>query len=167
MSSIFREKLKLTKFLSQYKKHKVNLRDLIAATGLVILLELDLNRWFSAHATLKFDEWTKRKIGHLFYTTSSMCIISNPMVNSNWSYSPKTLNSGQNLWFIFVSCDLEILWMTVQNNRAPPLYYLKLCASFQSHDGWFKIGVTVRKRSIRVEINDFLSRVTLKFNRWH
>ena len=71
MSSIFREKLKLTKFLSQYKKNKVNLRDLIAATGLVILLELDLNHWFSAHATLKFDEWTKRKVGHLFYTTSS------------------------------------------------------------------------------------------------
>ena len=29
-----------------------------------------------------------------------LCIISNPSVNSNWSYSPKTLNSGQN-WRFF------------------------------------------------------------------
>ena len=30
-------------------------------------------------------------------------------------------------------CDLEIWWMALENNRAPLLYYIKLCASFQSH----------------------------------
>ena len=93
------------------KKNKANLRDLIAATGLVILLKLDANRWF------------------------------------------------------FSTCDLEIWWMTSQNNRTPLLYYVKLCASFQIHR-WIQTGVTVRKCSIRVKIGDFLSRVTLKFNGW-
>ena len=64
------------------------------------------------------------------------------------------------------TCDLEIWWMTSKNNRAPLQYYIKLCPSFQSHE-WIPTEVTVRKRSIRVKIGDFLSRVTLKFNGWH
>ena len=55
--------------------------------------------------------------------------------------------------------------MTLKNDRAPLLYYIKLCASFQSHR-WIQTGVTVRKRSIRVKIGDFLFRVTLKFDEW-
>ena len=66
---------------------------------------------------------------------------------------------------IFVPCDLEIWWMTLKKSRAPLLYYIKFCASFQSH-GWIQTGVTVRKRSIRVKIGNFLSRVTLKFDGW-
>ena len=89
--------------------NKANLRDLIAATGLVILLKLDSNR---------------RLI------------------------SP---------------CDLEIWWMTSKNNKAPLLYYTKLCASFQINR-WIQTGVTVQKRSVRVKIGNFLSRVTLKFD---
>ena len=92
--------------------NKANLRDLIAATGLVILLKFDPNHRF------------------------------------------------------FVPCDLEIWWMALENNRAPLLYYIKLCASFQIHR-WIQIGITVRKRSIWVKIGNFLSRVTLKFDRWH
>ena len=65
--------------LFQMKYNKANLRDSIAATGLVILLKLDSNR---------------RLI------------------------SP---------------CDLEIWWMTLKNSKAPLLYYIKLCASFQIH----------------------------------
>ena len=93
-----------------------------------------------------------------------MCIISNPLVNWNWSYSPETLNSGQNRRF-FVLCDLDIWWITLENKRAPLLYYTKLCASFQIHR-WIQIGVTVRKRSIWVKIGNFLSCVTLKFDGW-
>ena len=92
--------------------NKANLRDLIAATGLVILLKFDPNHRF------------------------------------------------------FVPCDLEIWWMSLENNRAPLLYYIKLCASFQIHR-WIQIGITVPKRSIWVKIGNFLSRVTLKFDRWH
>ena len=36
---------------------------------------------------------------------------------------------------------------------------------FQIHR-WIQIGITVRKRSIWVKIDNFLSRVTLKFDRW-
>ena len=92
--------------------NKANLRDLIAATGLVILLKFDPNHRF---------------------------------------FSP---------------CDLEIWCMTSKNNRAPLLYYVKLCVSFQIHR-WIQTVVTLRKRSIRVEIGDFLSLVTLKFDGWH
>ena len=91
-------------------KNKANLRDLIAATGLVILLKLDSNHRF---------------------------------------FSP---------------CDLEIWQMTPKNNRAPLLCYFKHFASFRSH-WWIQTGVTVPKRLIWVKIDDFFSRVTLKFDR--
>ena len=39
----------------QMRVNKANLRDLIAATGLVILLKLDSNRRFLALVILKFD----------------------------------------------------------------------------------------------------------------
>ena len=55
--------------------------------------------------------------------------------------------------------------MTSKNNTAPLLYYIKRCASFQSH-WWIQTGVTVRKRSIRVKINDFFNLVTLQFGLW-
>ena len=44
-----------------------------------------------------------------------MYIISKPWAKSNWSYSPETLNSGQNRWFV-VPCDLEIWQMTVSRD---------------------------------------------------
>ena len=88
--------------------NKANLRDLIAADGLVILLKLDSNLRF-------FSPW-----------------------------------------------ELEIWWMTPKNNKAPLLYYIKLCASFHIHR-WIQIRVIVQKRSIR---RIFLSHVILKFDRW-
>ena len=73
-----------------------------------------------------------------------LCIISKPSVNSNWSYSLETLNSGQIGEFL-VPSELEIWRMTSKNKRAPFLCYLKLCTSFHSH-WWIQTGVTVRKR---------------------
>ena len=55
--------------------------------------------------------------------------------------------------------------MTFKNNRAPLLCYFKLCAAFCSH-WWIQTGVTVWKRLIWVKIDDFFSRVTLKFDGW-
>ena len=94
-------------------------------------------------------------IRHVFYTTSSfnLCIISNPSGNWNWRYSPETANLGQNRRF-FEPCDLRIWRMTLKNNRAPLLFYFKLCASFRSH-WWIQTGVTVRKRPIWVKFDDF------------
>ena len=85
-------------------------------------------------------------------------------MNSNWRYSPETANLGQNRRFL-EPCDLAIWRMTLQNNRAPFLYYFKLCASFRSH--WcIQTWVTVRKHPIWVKLDNFFSRVTLKFDRW-
>ena len=65
----------------------------------------------------------------------------------------------------FAPCDLEIWQMTLKNNGAPLQCYCKLFASFRSH-WWIQTGVTVRKQPIWVQIDDFLSSVTLKFDRW-
>ena len=50
--------------------NKANLRDLIAATGLVISNWIQIVN-FSARVTVKFDGWPCKTIGHLFYATSS------------------------------------------------------------------------------------------------
>ena len=91
--------------------NKANLRDLIAATGLMILLKLDSNRRF---------------------------------------FSPR---------------DLEIWWMTLNNNMAPLLYYIKLCVSFKSI-GEFKLELRSGSAQFGSKLAIFLSRVTLKFDRW-
>ena len=59
--------------------------------------------------------------------------------------------------------------MTSTNNRALLLHYVKLCASFETHR-WIQTGVTVRKRSIRVKIGNYLGlmwpwQMALKNNR--
>ena len=64
----------------------------------------------------------------------------------------------------FCQCDLDIWRMTSKHNSTPLLYYVKLCASFQSHQK-IQTRLTVRKRPIWVKIGDFLCRVTLKFDR--
>ena len=94
----------------------------------------------------------------------ALCIISKPSVNSNWSYSQETLNSGQNRQF-FSPCDLAIWRMTLKNNRPPLLCYFKLCASLHNH-WWIQAGVTVRKRPNLAQNELFFSRVTLKFDGW-
>ena len=100
----------------------------------------------------------------------ALCIISYPLVNSNWRYSPETPNLGQIRRFL-EPCDLEIWRMTVKNNRAPLLCYFKLCAAFHSH-WWIQTGVTVRKTSNLGQIRRFLEpcdleiwRMTLKNNK--
>ena len=69
------------------------------------------------------------------------------------AYSPETPNSGQKRW-CFVPCDLEIWWMTLENNRAPLLCCFKLCATFHNHQ-WIQTGVAVQKRPISVRFDDF------------
>ena len=61
--------------------------------------------------------------------------------------------------------------MTLKNNKARLLYYIKLCVSFQIHQ-WIQTGVTVPKRPIWVKFDAFLElcdlaiwRMTLKNNR--
>ena len=116
----------------------------LAATGLEILHKLDSNRRFFSLCDLEI--WcmtTKSNKTPLPYH-----VISNPSVNSKWSYSP-------GLRF-FVQCDFEISQMTLKNNRAPLLCYFKFCALFHSH--WcIQIWVTVRKRPLWVKSTIFLA----------
>ena len=80
-------------------------------------------------------------------------------MNSNLSYSPETPNLGQ-IWQFLEPCDLEIWWMTLNNNRAPLLSNSKLYASFDHHM-WIQTGVTVWKR-----LSWVMTSVTLTFDLW-
>ena len=80
------------------------------------------------------------------------------------AYSPKTPNLGQNRW-CFVPCDLEIWWITLENNRASLLCCFKLCATFHSHR-WIQTGVTVRNAKFGSNSTIFFICMTLKFDRW-
>ena len=115
--------------------------------------------------TLKFDGWPRKTIGHLFYTTLSFVHHFKSIGELKLKLQSGKAQLGSKSAIFFVLCDLEIWWMTLENNRAPRLYYIKLCASFQIHR-WIQIGVTVRKRSIWVKIGNFLSCVTLKLDGW-
>ena len=94
-----------------------------------------------------------------------LCASFKAMGEFELEYSPEALNLGQNLWFFFVPCDLEIWWVKLKNNRVPLLCCFKDCASFHSHL-WIQTGLTALKGPIWVKINSFLSHVTLKFDRW-
>ena len=129
------------------------------------------HRWFQTWVTVrKRPIWVKLTIFRAMWPcnltydlekqwgTSSillqvLCIISYPLVYWNLSYSQETPNLGQIRRFL-EPCDLAIWRMTLKNNRAPFLCYLKLCASFRSHR-WFQTWVTVRKRPIWVKLKIF------------
>ena len=89
----------------------------------------------------------------------ALCIISYPLVNSNWSYSPEKPNLGQIRRFL-EPCDLEIWQLTLKNNRAPPLSNIKLYVSFHHHM-WIQTGVTVQKL-----LRWVVTSVTLTFDLW-
>ena len=174
--------------------NKANLRDLIAATGLVILLKLDLNRRFFSPCDLEIWWMTQKnnrapllcyfKLFASFHshwwiqTGVTVCkrliwvnidaFLSRvtlkfdgwPSTRQIWgiwklrpAYSPEMPNLGQNRW-CFVPCDLEIRWITLENNRASLLWCFKLCATFHSH-WWIQTGFTVRKHPIWVKFDDF------------
>ena len=122
---------------------------------------------FLSRVTSKFDGWPWKIIGHIFCTTLSFCTA----FQSHWHIQTGVTVRKRSIrvkiggfffvCFVFVPGDFENWRMTLKNNRALLLYYVKLCASFQIHT-W----ITARKHSSRVKIGDFLSRGTLKINAW-
>ena len=132
--------------LCKFLCNKANMKDLIAVTSLVIWMTSNNNRahllyYIKLCASFQIHRWIQTEV-------------------TVWKRSIQV-----KIGDFFVLCDFEIWWMTLRNNRGL-LYYIKLCVSFQCH-GWIQTGVTVRKRSIRVKIGNFLSCVTLKFDGWH
>ena len=108
--------------------NKANLRDLIAATGLVILLKLDSNHGF--FSPYDFEVWwmTLKIIGHIFYTTSSFVHHFKAIGELKLELRSGNAQFGSKSAIFFVPYDLEIWWMTLKNNRAPHLCYFKaLC----------------------------------------
>ena len=66
--------------------------------------------------------------GTSFIPPQALCILSKPSVDSNWSYSLKILNSGQNRRFFCA------LWrMALENSRAPLLCHIKLGVIFHHY----------------------------------
>ena len=116
------------------------------------------------HVTLKFDGWPWETIGHLSFAVSSF--VQHFIAIDEFKLELQSGNAqlGSNstifraVWPWNLTYDLETQW-------APLLCYFKLYASFRSHR-WIWAGVTVRKRPIWVKIDDFFSRVTLKFDVW-
>ena len=84
-------------------------------------------------------------------------------MDSNYSYSPETLTSVRK-WRYFVLCDLEIWWMTLENNRAPLLYYIKFVHHCKPS---IKSNLSYYPETPNSGQNwRFLSCVTLKFGGW-
>ena len=113
---------------------------------------------FVSRVTLQFGVWPWQTISHHFYTTSSF--VHHFIANGEF----KLKSQSRNAQFGSISTIFRAVWpsnLTYDlDNRAPLLWYLKLCASFHSH-WWIKTGVTVRKHPIWVIIYDLVSRETL------
>ena len=120
---------------------------------------------FLSPVTSKFDRWPWETLGHIFSATSSFVLHYIASYQFKMELQSGNAQFGSKMAIFFVPCDLEIWQMTSKNNRAPLLCSFKLCVSFHSLL-WIQYGVTVRKHQIWVKIDDFLSRVTLKFDRW-
>ena len=100
-----------------------------------------------------------------FYATSSF--VHHFVANGKLKLELQSGNAqfGSKLMIFFSRVTLQFHVWPHQNNRAPLLCHFKLCASFLSH--WtIQTGVTVRKHLIWVKIDDFSSRVTLRFDVW-
>ena len=131
-----------------------NLRDLIAATGLVILLKLDLNRRFFSPCDLEIW-WMTPKNNRAPLLCYFKLFAS---FRSHWWIQTEVTVGKRLIWVkidtFFKLCDLEIWRLTFKNNREPLLCYFKLCASFHNH--WcIQTGLRVRKRPIWVKYYTF------------
>ena len=148
-----RRKTLLFSFVFTPSSNNANLRDLIAATGLVILLKSDLNRQFFSPCDLEIWWMTLKIIGHLFYATSGFVHHFVAIGEFKLELESGNTQSGSNATLL-EPCDLEIWWITLKTIRAPLLCYFKLCASFRSH-WWIQTGVRVRKHPIWVKCYAF------------
>ena len=106
-------------------------------------IRVKIGIFFLSHVNLKFDGLPWKTIGNLFYTTSSFVHHFEPIREFKQKLKSGNAQFESNSAF-FVLCDLKICRVTLKNNRASLLYYVKLCASYQSHQ-WIQTGVAVRK----------------------
>ena len=114
--------------------------------------------WVKIHdvlsrVTLKFDGWPWKTIGHLSLAVSSFVQYFIAIDEFKLELQSGNGNLGQ-IRRILEPCNLDIRWMTLQNNRAPLLCNFMLSVSFCTH--WcIQTWVTVQKRQIWVKIDYF------------
>ena len=112
---------------------------------------------FLSHVSLKFDGWPWKTIGHLFYVASSF-------VHHFIAICEFKLETSKSMFFVL--CDLEILQMTLKNNRAPLLCYLSFMHRFIAI-GEFKLELQSGNSQFGLKKTMiFFSCVTLKFDGW-
>ena len=75
-SNVIRSKLGIAWITKEHKHNKANLRDLIAATGLVILLKLDSNHRFFNRCDLEIWLMTSKNYRALFLHYIKLCASS-------------------------------------------------------------------------------------------
>ena len=69
-------------------------------------------------------------IGYLFYTTSRFVHHFKWVGELKLELQSGNTRFGSKSVIFLVSCDFRIWWMTLENNRPPLLYHIKLCSSF-------------------------------------
>ena len=121
----------------QMALNKTNLRNLIAVTGLTILLKLDSNRRWISPCDLEIWWMTLKSKASL-------------LQSGNAPFGSKLV--------IFLS------HTTLKNKRAHLLCYFKLCESFHSH--LFKLELQSGNAKFGSKSAIFMPRVTLKFDGW-
>ena len=144
LSGFKRQPDQFNRVLNVYFTNKANLRDLIVATGLVILLRFDSNRRFFSPRDFEFWQMTlKSSVTPLLYYVKLCASFQSHRWIQTW-VTVRKRSMRVKIGDFFVPCDLECGWMTLKNNRGPLLHYTKLCASFQSHQR-IQTWVTVQK----------------------
>ena len=112
-----------------------------------------------SRVTLEFDWWPWKTLGHLSYATWSFVYhfvaigeFKLELQSGNAQFGSKST--------IFLAVWPWNLTNDLENNRAPLLCNVKLCASFHYHM-WIQTGVTVPKR-----LNGVITSVTLTCDLW-
>ena len=115
--------------------------------------------YFLSRMTLKFGGWPRKRIGHLFYATSSVVrrIISIGELKLEVQFGNAKLGSN-----VAILCPMLYSNLTddLKNKRSPLLCHIKIFALFHPHM-WVQTGVMVRKW-----LNGVLTSVTLTFDLW-
>ena len=142
---------------SRYSINKANLRDLIAANGLVILLKLDWNRRFFSQCDLEILWVTPRnnKTPLLYYTKLCASFQIHQWIQIGVTVRKRPIWVKIDDFFRPVSLQFDVWpWKTIEHLFYATSSFVHHCVAI----GEFK--VTVRKRPI------FFSRVTSQFDVW-
>ena len=92
---------------------------------------------FLSRVILKIDGWPWKTIGHLFYTISNFVHHFKSIGEVKLELQSGNDQFASKLAFLVLR-DLEIWWMTLENNKTPHIYYIKFVQHFKAI-GIFKL----------------------------